>query len=285
MMKGKTVLITGTTSGIGKATAKALAAKDASLILVAQNEEKVKQLIQEIKSETGNDKLKYYIADLASNQSIAQLGDKINAEVEHLDVLLNNAGLIVNDRKLSADGYEYTFALDHLGYYHLTGRLLKLLHKSSPSRIISVSSGAQQAGHINFDDLMGEKNYSAFRAYCQAKLANVLFTYELARKLEGTGITANCLHPGVVNTNFGSDMKGFSQLMMKLFKPFMIRADKGAETSIYLASSPEVEGVTGKYFVKKKVSKTSGESYDEAVARRLWKVSEELTGFKYPELK
>ncbi len=184
----------------------------------------------------------------------------------------------MSERKLTIDGYEYTIALDHLSPFLLTDLLLDKLRSSAPSRIVTVSSSAHNMGRIDLDDIMLEKNWKPFRAYSQAKLANVLFTYELARRLQGTTVTANCLHPGVVRSGFGQDSKGVFNAGMALMRPFMISGEKGARTSIYLASSPQVENLTGKYFVKEKEKMSSSRSRDEESAKRLWELSEKLTG-------
>jgi NAD(P)-dependent dehydrogenase (short-subunit alcohol dehydrogenase family) len=195
-------------------------------------------------------------------------------------VLINNAGTIVGDRRLTVDGYEYTFALDHLSPFLLTDLLLGKLKATAPSRVITVSSAAHFYGTMHFDDLMLKKGYRPFKAYGQAKLANVLFTYELAKRLDGSGITANCLHPGTVRTHFGDELGKAGRLAIVVVRPFEISPRRGARTSIYLASSPEVEGVTGKYFVSRRPRRSSGESYNLEEARRLWDVSVRLTGLQ-----
>jgi len=242
-MKNKRILITGSTSGIGRASAKELAKMGANIVLVSRNEEKLKTQVEELKKATNNESIDYIQGDLSSLADIRKVAEIYRNRYTELDVLLNNAGLIVPDHRTTTDGYEYTFALNHLGYFLLTGLLLDLLKKSSTARIVSVSSSAHKAGKINFNDINFEKGYNSFAAYSQSKLANVLFTYELAEKLKNTNITVNCLHPGVVNTNFGNDYKGGLKLIMSMLKPLLITADKGAETSIFLASSPKVKTV------------------------------------------
>jgi len=276
-MNGKIVLITGATSGVGRETALGLSKKGATLVLVGRSREKLDRVMSEIAEQTGNQQLDSLVCDLTSMGSVRKLATDFRAKYRRLDVLINNAGEIVNGRRTTVDGYEYTLALDHLSHFLLTTLLMDILKASAPSRIINVSSSAHMFGHIDFNDLMGEKKYKAMRAYGQAKLANLLFTYELARRLAGTGVTANALHPGVVRTNFGLGMKGRWRILLMLGKPFTINARKGAETSIYLASSPEVTGTSGKYFAKKKEKKSSKESYDESVAKRLWNESARLT--------
>ena len=207
---------------------------------------------------------------------VQQVAGQFMAQYDRLDVLVNNAGAVFMDRQVSVDGYEMTMALNHLNYHYLTSLLLDLLLKSAPARIVDVSSDAHRGGSIHFDDLMGEKKYSGFGAYSQSKLANVMFTYELARRLEDSGVTANALHPGFVASNFGRNNGGIMGFVMPAIHLFAISPEKGAETSIYLASAPEVDGVTGKYFVKKQVTKSSDVSYDQAAQRRLWDISDEL---------
>lgn len=279
-MQRRTVLITGATSGIGKATALGLADMGATIILVGRNNEKLKATRDEMAQQTGNETLETMRCDLSSMKEVRQLAEEFNKSHDRLDVLVNNAGGIMSERKLTVDGYEYTFALDHLSPFLLTDLLLDKLRSTAPSRIVTVSSVASSLGRIDLDDIMLEKNWKPFRAYGQAKLANVLFTYELARKLQGTGVTANCLHPGAVRSGFGMDSKGAFKAMNYALRPFMISAKKGARTSIYLASSPEVESVTGKYFVREKEKRSSTRSYDEVSAKQLWELSEKLTGLK-----
>jgi len=281
-MKEKIVLITGATSGIGKETARKLAEMGAELVLVARDEEKLNNTIKEITASTGNTKLDYFRCDLSSMNDIRQMTDRFLQKYNRLDVLINNAGLIVPEFRKTVDGYEYTFALNHLGYFLTTGLLIETLLKSAPARIISVSSVAHTWSDIQFDDLMLEKKYNPAKAYGQSKLANILFTRELARRLNGKGVTANCFHPGAVNTRFGSEFKGIFKAGLELFRPLMISPQKAAETPVYLASSLEVEGVSGEYFVKKRPAKTSRAAQDMEKARKLWEISEKLTGFTYP---
>jgi NAD(P)-dependent dehydrogenase (short-subunit alcohol dehydrogenase family) len=276
-MGGKTILITGATAGIGKATALGLAEMGAKLILVGRNEQRLAKVTAEL-ADKGHREVITMKAELSSMAEVRRLADEAIRTIPRLDVLINNAGTIVGDRRLTIDGYEYTFALDHLSPFLLTNLLLDKLKVSAPSRVITVSSAAHLAGTINFDDLMLKNGYRAFKAYCQAKLANVLFTNELARRLAGTGVTANSLHPGTVRTHFGDELKGGFRVGMYLVRPFEISPHRGAKTSIYLASSPEVAGVSGKYFVRQKARSPSAEATDPEIARRLWEVSERLTG-------
>jgi retinol dehydrogenase 14 len=279
-MGEKICLITGATSGIGKATAMGLATLGASVVMVGRDHGRGEAALAEIKEDSGNASVDLMLADLSSQQEIRRLAHEIKEAYPRLDVLINNAGLFRSQRITTVDGLETTFAVNHLAYFLLTKVLLDVLKSSAPSRIVNVSSGEQRNGTIDFDDLQGEKGYKGPKAYSQSKLATVLFTYELARRLEGTGITANCLHPGgriPVRTNFGSGVSGVFGSMVRALRPFMTSPEKGAETSIYLASSPEVEDLSGRYFVKKAEARSSHVSYDESTARRLWEVSAELT--------
>jgi len=276
-MGEKVCLITGATSGIGKATAMGLANMGASVVMVGRDRGRGEAAMAEIKEKSPNASVDLMLADVSSQEQIHRLADNFKEAYPRLDVLINNAGLFRSERITSADGIEMTFAVNHLAYFLLTNLLLDVLKASAPSRIVNVSSGEQRNGTIDFDDLQAEKGYKGAKAYSQSKLATVLFTYELARRLEGTGVSANCLHPGVVGTNLGSGVSGVSGFMVRALTPLMKSPEKGAETSIYLASSPEVEGLSGRYFVKKDEARSSDVSYDERIARRLWEVSAELT--------
>ena len=281
-MDGRVCLITGANSGIGKETALGLARMGATIIMVSRNAEKGEAALTEIRQRSGNDHVTLLVADLASLEAVRRLAQDFRDQHQELHVLVNNAGGFIGQRVLSDDGYELTFAVNHLAHFLLTTLLLDLLKASAPSRIINVSSGSHTRAEINFDDLNAEAKYSSITAYGQSKLANVLFTYELARQLEGTGVTANALHPGVVKTGFGRNNGGAIGLFFKVFhtvaSPFLLSAGQGAETSIYLASSSEVGSVSGKYFVKKEPVQSSEASEDVAVAQKLWRVSEELVG-------
>jgi retinol dehydrogenase-14 len=276
-MSEKVCLITGATSGIGKATAMGLANMGASVVMVGRDRGRGETAMSEIKEGNPNASVDLMLADVSSQEEIRRLAGEFREAYPRLDVLINNAGVFLSKRITTADGIEMTLAVNHLAYFLLTNLLLDMLKASAPSRIVNVSSGAQSNGTIDFDNLQGEKGYKGTKAYSQSKLANVLFTYELARRLEGTGVTANCLHPGAVRTNFGSGSSGVFGFMVRALRPLMISPEKGAETPIYLASSPKVEGVSGGYFVKKAEARSSDESYDERIARRLWEVSSALT--------
>ncbi|HEX5083983.1 MAG TPA: SDR family oxidoreductase [Blastocatellia bacterium] len=275
-MNEKICLVTGANSGIGKVTAKALAARGATVIMVSRNRERGEAARDEIVRKTGNENVDLMIADFSDLSQVRRLAAGVKAKYPRLHILVNNAGTFIDKWTLTVDGYEATFAVNHLGYFLLTKELLGLLKSSAPARIVNIASDAHNRGHIHFDDLNLENGYGAWKAYCQSKLANVLFTYELARRLEGTGVTANCAHPGVVGTNLFNSVGGWAGKIVRLFTPFMRTPEKGADTMIWLASSPEVEGVTGKYFSDRKEQATNPESYDTAVAARLWEISERM---------
>jgi NAD(P)-dependent dehydrogenase (short-subunit alcohol dehydrogenase family) len=276
-MSGKICLVTGATNGIGKAAAQALAKMGATVVIVGRNAPKTAQLVEEIRAASDNQNVSSLLADLSSQQEVRRLSEEFKSRYSHLDVLLNNAGGTFTTRQLSVDGIEMTFALNHLAYFLLTNLLLDTLIASAPARIINVSSDAHSGGKIDFDNLQGERSYSGFGPYGNSKLANILFTTELARRLEGTGVTVNALHPGLVNTGFGKNNPGFIMKIMGAVIPLIARSpEKGAETSIYLASSPEVEGITGKYFIDCKVTQPAPQASDRAVALRLWNVSAEM---------
>lgn len=279
-MKGKIVLITGATSGIGRETALGLAKMGATVVLVGRSREKLDRVASSIATATGNRMIDSMICDLTSMEEVRKLAHSFKLKYQRLDVLINNAGEIVGERRTTVDGFEYTLALDHLSHFLLTMLLLDQMKASAPARIINVSSSAHMLGHIDFEDLMGEKKYRPMKAYAQAKLANLLFTYELARRLAGTGVTVNAVHPGAVRTNFGKGIEGGWRIFLWLGRPFSIDAEKGARTSVFVASSPEVAGITGRYFVKKREKVSSKRSHDQTAAKRLWEVSSGLTGIE-----
>ncbi|MCK4464477.1 MAG: SDR family oxidoreductase [Bacteroidales bacterium] len=277
-MKNKIVLITGANSGIGKATATRLAIMGAYIVMLCRNKERGETARQDIIQTSGNNNIELILIDLTDLGSVRKAAEEIKAKYDHIDVMLNNAGGYFEKRKTSKDGYEYTFAMNHLGHFLLTNLLLDELKAAVNARIINLSSDIHKKGHIYFDDLMTEKKYKGFGVYSHAKLANILFTNELSRRLQHTNITVNTLHPGMVRTNFTSDASRFIKFMMTIMGRFLKSPEKGAETSVYLASSKEVDRISGKYFVNRKEKKSSPESYDEKVAKKLWKVSCELTG-------
>ncbi|MGE0129633.1 MAG: SDR family oxidoreductase [Blastocatellales bacterium] len=275
-MNNKICLVTGANSGIGKVTAKALAAGGATVIMVCRNREKGEAARAEIVNETRNENVDLMIADFSELNQIRRLAAEVKSKYPRLSALVNNAGAYNSGRTLTADGYETTFAVNHLGYFMLTVELLGLLKSSAPARVVNVASEAHRGSRINFDDLNLENGYSGWRAYGQSKLANIIFTYELARRLEGTGVTANCMHPGTVRTNIFSNVKGALGLVVRPLTMFMRTPEKGADTIIWLASSPEVEGVTGKYFVDRKEKESNPQSHEREVAARLWEISERM---------
>jgi NAD(P)-dependent dehydrogenase (short-subunit alcohol dehydrogenase family) len=279
-MEGKICMVTGANAGIGKETALALARMGAEVVMVCRNQERGEAARSEISRLSDNERVRLMQADFSSQQSIRDLAAAFRKQYDRLDVLVNNAGAIYTERSLTVDGLECTFATNHLGYFLLTNLLLDVLKASAPARIVNVASEAhKRGGGLRFDDLQCEAEaYSGFPVYGRSKLANILFTFELARRLEGTGVTANCLHPGVVASNFGTNTPGFFKLLVRMVQPFMISSEKGAETSVFLASSPEVEGVSGKYFARKRAVRARKRAYNEADQRRLWEISAELTG-------
>lgn len=281
-MTGRVCLVTGATSGIGRATAQALAAMGATVVVVGRNQSKTRAAVDQITQATGRSSTTMLLADLSSQSQIRDLAGMVLDRYPQLHVLVNNAGAVYSERLTTLDGIEMTFAVDHLAYFLLTSLLLDRLKASASARIVNVASDAHKNASIDFTDLMGERRYRAFRAYGQAKLANILFTYELARRLAGTGVTANCLHPGVIATGFGHNNGGLLHLGLRVARPFLKKPEQGAETSIFLASSREVDGVSGQYFVDKKPSTSSPASYDEASARRLWEISVQMTGLPSP---
>ena len=278
-MNDKICLVTGATSGIGAETAKQLAQHGATVVIVGRNAGKSAGAVAWIKQETGNSEVAFLLADLSSQREIRALSQQFKEKYARLDVLVNNAGGYWRTRQESVDGIEMTFAVNHLSYFLLTSLLLDTLTASAPARVVNVSSNMHQQGELDFDDLQGKGNYSGWSAYNNSKLMNILFTYELARRLNGTRVTANALHPGVISTNLMS-ANNSSRKRDARFDPASTGGEHGARTSVYLASSPKVEGVTGRYFVSSKAVASSSASYDEEAARRLWQVSAEMTGIK-----
>jgi retinol dehydrogenase-14 len=277
-MAGRTVLVTGGSSGIGRATALGLAAMGAHVAITGRDRERTDAAARKICA-AGGGHVDTFVADMSSQAEVRRLAGEVLQGLPRIDVLVNNVGGYWDTRHVTADGLERTCALNHLAPFLLTHLLLDRLRESAPARVVTVSSGAHTMGRIDFDDLGGERSYSGMRAYSQSKLANILFTYELARRLGAGGVTANALHPGMVRTGFGAEDSGTLQrLFTPLMRPFMKSAAQGAATSIHLASSPELEGVTGCYFADGKRKRSSKRSYDEATAERLWQVSAALVG-------
>ena len=279
-MKGKVCLVTGATSGIGKAAATALAAQGATVVLGCRNREKGEAVKQEIARATGNTSLDLMVADLASIESTKKGAADFLTRYPKLDVLVNQAGLYLNQRTLTPEGLETVFVVNHLSYFLLSNLLLPALKAAGHSRIVNGSGGVEAAGKIDFDDLQGEKKFSSFKALAQSKLGNFLFTYEMARRLEGTGVTVNIMQPGGVKTELGKGQGGFFGFMLRLARPLFSTPEQGADTLVWLASAPELASVSGKYFVKRKEAKSSARSHDKELAARLWKVSAELCGLK-----
>jgi NAD(P)-dependent dehydrogenase (short-subunit alcohol dehydrogenase family) len=277
-LRDKTCLLTGATSGIGRVAALEIARLGARLFVVGRDRARGEAAVREIREQSGNGKVDLLLADLSSQQSIRGLAGEFLARGEPLHVLVNNAGVFALSRSLTVDGIETVFAVNHLGYFLLTNLLLDRLQQSAPARIVNVASDAHGWGTIDFDDLGGERSYRWMRIYGRSKLANILFTYELARRLEGSGVTVNCLHPGAVATRLGAQNGAIARFLIGLLRPFLRTPEAGADTVIHLAASPELEGVTGKYFVDRREGRSSRESRDPAVARRLWEVSAEMTG-------
>jgi retinol dehydrogenase-14 len=278
-MAGRTVLITGGTGGIGRATAVGLAALGARVAIVGRDPGRTEAAAAEIRAATGNPAVDPFAADLSSQAEVRRLAAEVLAACPRLDVLVNNVGGFWATRHVTADGMERTIAVNHLAAFLLTDLLLDRLKASAPARVVTVSSGAQSMGKIDFADLQGERGYSGQTAYNQSKLASVMFTYELARRLQGTGVTATVLHPGVVSTGFGAeDPSRIFKVLVPLWRPFMKTPEQGAATSVFLASSPDVEGITGAYFADSRARPSSEASYDEAAAARLWQVSADLVG-------
>ena len=277
LMHGKICVVTGATSGIGLVTAQVLARQGATLIVIARNAERGAATVSRIQQETGNSAVELMVADLSAQAQVRQLAREIQHRFAHLDVLVNNAGALFARRQLSQDGLEMTFALNHLAYFLLTNLLLDPLKAADSARIVNVSSEAHRRARLDFSDLQGQHRYTGWRAYARSKLANILFTYELARRLAGTGIVTNALHPGFVATNFGRNNRSITAVLFRILQLAAISPEEGAQTIIYLASSPAVKGVTGEYFVKQQAVRSSQVSYDRAAAERLWQVSAELT--------
>jgi NAD(P)-dependent dehydrogenase (short-subunit alcohol dehydrogenase family) len=276
-MSGKVCVVTGASSGIGKAASLVLAQFGAEIILVCRDKARGEAALAEVRAAATAGAARLEIADLSSLQEVRDLAGRL-ASLDGLDVLINNAGLVLGDHRITADGFEYTFALNHLAPFLLTNLLREKLAASAPARVITVSSSAHQAARLDLADLQLAGHFNGWRAYSNSKLANILFTTELARRLTGTGVTANCLHPGTVNTGFGRDGSRVLRLGLDLGRRFLRTPGQGADTVVYLASSPDVEGATGGYYVRRKLRAPSRAAQDQATARRLWEISVELTG-------
>jgi NAD(P)-dependent dehydrogenase (short-subunit alcohol dehydrogenase family) len=277
-MAGKTVLVTGGSTGIGRATALGLARMGARVAITGRDHERSEDAAREIRA-AGGGQVDVFVADLSSQSEVRRLAGEVLQRLPRIHVLVNNVGGYWNTRHVTADGLEHTFALNHLAPFLLTNLLLDRLKQSAPARVVVVSSHAQAMGQIDFDDLQGERSYSGSKAYNQSKLASVMFTYELARRLRGASVTVNALHPGVVSTSFGAaDPAGVQRLIVPFMRPFMKAPAQGAATSIHLASAPGLAHVTGHFFANSRPKKSSASSYDGAAAARLWRVSADLVG-------
>jgi NAD(P)-dependent dehydrogenase (short-subunit alcohol dehydrogenase family) len=275
-MSGKLVLVTGGTAGIGEVAARELARKGAKVVIVGRNPQKTPAVVELIKAQTGNPAVEYLLGDLSLKSEVRRVAAEFKQRYDRLDVLLNNAGGYFSQRQVTAEGLEYTFALNHLNYFLMTHSLLDVLQATGQARVVNVSSGAHVMAKLNFDDLQNERKYSGWSVYSQSKLMNIYFTYEMARRVDH-GLTVNALHPGFVATNFGLNNRGVVGLGVKLSQKLFARTpEQGAETSIYLASSPEVEGVSGKYFAHSRMIQSSPVSYQREPAARLWEISEKM---------
>ncbi len=283
-LNGKVCLITGATSGIGKVTATALAAQGAEVIIAGRNQQKIENTVQQIQSETGNELVQCLLADFSDLQQVRDLVSSFKERYSRLDVLVNNAGAFFNTRQGTLYSVEMTFLVNHLAPFLLTNLLLETIQDSAPARILNISSDAHKYGTLNFDDLGFKRGYAGMKAYARSKLANVLFTYETVRRLAGSGVTVNALHPGHVATDiWRTNFSFIGPALKRVMGLFALTPEQGADNTIYLASSPEVEGVTGKYFFKREPVQSSPISYDEEIAKRLWEISENLTSMKSAE--
>jgi NAD(P)-dependent dehydrogenase (short-subunit alcohol dehydrogenase family) len=275
-MKGKTIVATGATSGIGEAAALKLAGMGARVVIIARDEGRAKATMHKLESAVPGLDHRMHLADLSSMAETRRVGAAIVGSEPRIDVLVNNAGAMFSERQVTPEGLELTFALNHMAYFVLTQALRKRLAASAPARIVSTASSAHQGASLDFDDLQSAKGYGGFKVYGRSKLANILFTRELARRLAGTGVTANCLHPGFVATRFGESTGGWMGRLIPLAQAFALSPEKGADTIVYLASSPEAGKWTGEYFVKRGVAARSAAARDDTAAKKLWEASEAL---------
>ena len=275
-MEGKVCVVTGATSGIGKAAATALAGLGATVVLVGRDRGRTEAAAAEIRSGSASPP-RVEIADLASLEQVRGLAGRL-AGLERIDVLINNAGLVLRERRITPDGFEHVFELNHLAPFLLTSLLLPKLTASVPARVVTVTSDAHSAARLDLSDPNLERGWDSWRSYANSKLANILFTRELARRLDGTGVTANCAHPGVVRTGFGRQASPLLKLGITIGRPFMLSPARGADTIVYLASSPAVADQTGGYYVKRQRREPSAAARDDAAARKLWEISEKMTG-------
>ncbi|WP_420596367.1 SDR family oxidoreductase [Deinococcus sp.] len=276
----KTALVTGATNGIGEVTALELARQGYRVLLTSRDAAKGRQVLDEIRAQTGNDALEVYVGDLSSMADVRRIALEVRAKHPTLDMLINNAGGLIDERQDTVDGFEYTFAFNHLSYFLLTNLLLPSLQAAAKlngeARVLSVSSTASNFAKLRWDDLQYTSGYSTWPAYGQSKLMNLLFANALSRRLKGSGVTSNSLHPGLISSGFGGTATGLSKVLMTVLKPFMMTTQQGAQNSLYLATSPQVRGVSGQYFVKQKPARPSALAADQGAQERLWKISEEL---------
>jgi len=279
-MDGKVCLVTGATNGIGLEAAKALASQGATVVVAGRDKGRLETALIQVRHAVPDAKVESLQADFASLQDVRALAEAFKARHSRLDVLLNNAGLVLHERQVTKDGFEATLGINHLAPFLLTHLLRDVLEASGPARVVNVSSDAHRYGKLDFNDLQSERSYTMVRVYGTSKLANILFTQALARRLKGSQVTTNSLHPGVVRTGFGHNTQGLLRFAVQAFGLFFLTAQQGARTSVYLSSSPEVEGVSGQYFIKCRPKKPSRDARDEQLAERLWQVSAELTGVK-----
>ena len=277
-LTGRTCLVTGASSGIGLEIARGLAALGARVLMVARDPVRGEAARLEVAGSTGNDLVELLLCDLGSQAQVRSLAERVLECCPRLHVLVNNAGLTLGERILTDDGFETTFAVNHMAPFLLTELLRERLIASSPARVVTVASDAHNGGKIDFDDLFGERGFSGWQAYSQSKLANVLFTRELARRLDGTEVTATCLHPGVVRTGFARQGPTFFRFFFKVAGLFLLTPERGADTAVWLAGSPEVAGASGGYYVKRRLNQPSKAAQDPETAARLWQVSAELAG-------
>jgi NAD(P)-dependent dehydrogenase (short-subunit alcohol dehydrogenase family) len=275
-LQGKNVLVTGATSGIGRETALGLLQRGARVGIVGRDRQRLAETKSLLEASVPGGRVDTFLADLSLRSEVRRLAGEVVQAFPELHVLVNNAGAIFSEHGETAEGLERTFALNHLSYFLLTDLLLPLLKKSAPARIVNVASDAHRAARLDLDDLQSRRSYSAFRVYGTSKLMNILFTRELSRRLEGSGVTANCLHPGVIATGFGHNTSGLFNLFVRLGAPFLSTPAKGARTSIHLASADEVAEVSGEYFANCKVARTRAKARDDQAARRLWDESVKL---------
>jgi retinol dehydrogenase 12 len=279
-MQGKTVIITGATSGIGQVAAEKLAAMGARIVQVARSKARGEAAMARLRERGPGVEHRILYADLCSLSQMKRVAGEIASTEQRIDVLANNAGALFNSRQLTEDGLEKTFALNHMSYFVMAAVLRERLLASAPARIVNTSSDAHRGNRLDFDDLQSARRYRGFPAYGRTKLANILFTRELARRLKGTGVTANAFHPGFVATRFGDESGGFLSLGVRFAKLFALTPDQGAETLVYLASSPELNGASGQYFRKCRPTRPTEEAQDDSSAGRLWAASAKLAGWE-----